>query len=431
MEPEPASAGRIADSLQNRLPANAPMSPSVSDLTQKTVTGQAPRTVVYFDHVATLSGGEIALYDLLNKLDRSRYTPVVVLAEDGQLRSLLDDIGVETHVIPLSAQVAKTRKDSLRGNALLRLSVLFTALAYTRRLARFLRERQADLVHTNTMKAAILGGIAARMARKPLLWHIRDRIETDYLPAPAVRICRWLARVLPDVVIANSRATLETIRLPASKITGIVYSGVTLEKMQPTSAHPTDTATEPRVGIVGRLTRWKGQHIFLQAAAIVHQKFPNVRFQIIGAPLFGEEDYEAEIRHLTASLGLHDSVEFTGFRRDIPDLLDQLTILVHASISGEPFGQVVVQGMAAGKPVVATNGGGIPEIVVPGVTGLLVPMGDAEAMAEAILNLLSDPQAARMMGQAGRKRIEEQFTIEISVRTVQELYDRLLAHTGH
>lgn len=108
-----------------------------------------------------------------------------------------------------------------------------------------------------------------------------------------------------------------------------------------------------------------------------------------------------------------------------------MDILVHASTTGEPFGQVVVEGMAAAKPVVATNGGGVPEIVPDKVTGLLVPMGDAPAMAAAIIEVLSNPTLAQAMGEAGYNRVREHFTIEITARRVETVYDSLQLRHGN
>jgi glycosyltransferase involved in cell wall biosynthesis len=176
------------------------------------------------------------------------------------------------------------------------------------------------------------------------------------------------------------------------------------------------------IGLVGRLSPWKGQHIFLEAAALVRAEFAEARFQIIGSAMFGEEGYEAQIRQQCETLGLSECVEFTGYRTDVGALIGRLDVLVHASTIGEPIGQVVVEGMAAGKPVVATNGGGIPEIVEEGVTGWLVPMGESVPMAGAIVRLLRDPEGAAKMGEAGRQRVLEHFTIELTAQRVQEVY---------
>jgi glycosyltransferase involved in cell wall biosynthesis len=304
---------------------------------------------------------------------------------------------------------------------LLRLGAVFHALTYIARLAAYLRNHPVDLVHTNTLKADLLGGIAARLAGVPVLWHVRDRIDADYLPARVVRVFRWLCRWLPTYLIANSRATLETLALTRTNA-AVVHDG--FPGLQAPST-PSDPAT-PLIGLVGRITAWKGQHIFLEAAATVHRKYPGARFQIIGSAMFGEEAYEARLRRMVCDLALGDCVEFTGFRADVQELIGRLTILVHASTTGEPFGQVVIEGMAAGKPVVATRGGGVPEIVVDGETGLMVPMGEAQPMAEAIERLLSDPTRAAAMGRAGRQRVTDHFTIQHTARKVEGIYDTIL-----
>lgn len=389
-----------------------------------------------------MGGGEIALLNLVRALDPYRYYPVVVLFAEGPLAERLREAGVETHVLALDPGVLQTRKDAIGLGTVLRGMVVFRALAQAVRLARFIRQHAVDLVHANSLKADIIGCLAGRLARVPVIWHVRDRIADDYLPPIVARAFRLLSRVGPTFVIANSEATLTTLRFADKHRTAAIYSGIQLRRQLETvdegrsqspqlmSAMPAMArGPTPLIGLVGRITRWKGQDVFLRAAAEVRRRFPQARFQIIGAPLFSEQDYEREVRELARSLGLEQAVEFTGFRSDVPELVSQLDVLVHASTTGEPFGQVVVEGMAAGKPVVATNGGGIPEIVVDGVTGLLVPMGDHRAMAAAVCHLLAEPALAAQMGQRGRERVLENFTIEHTVSRVQEVYDTLLGNS--
>ena len=129
---------------------------------------------------------------------------------------------------------------------------------------------------------------------------------------------------------------------------------------------------------------------------------------------------------MSSQLGLDNVLQFTGFCSNVKQAISELDVVVHASTKGEPFGQVIVEGMAAGKPVVATNGGGVPEIVEDGLTGILVPMGDVSAMAEAICRICADPLAARIMGAKGKKRVAEHFTIEQTARKVESVYAYLL-----
>ncbi|MEI9897862.1 MAG: glycosyltransferase family 4 protein [Chthoniobacter sp.] len=140
----------------------------------------------------------------------------------------------------------------------------------------------------------------------------------------------------------------------------------------------------------GGLVQPKGQDVFVRAAAKVAKRFPKVRFQIIGGALFQNGAFEEKVWKLATELGLR-KLEFRGFCHNVVPLIRALSILVHASPIPEPFGQVVIEAMAAGKPVVATNAGGIPEIVVDGECGYLVPVGDVDAMAEKICALLADP----------------------------------------
>jgi glycosyltransferase involved in cell wall biosynthesis len=396
-----------------------PTTPSGSDR-------HSPMRVLLFDHTAQLGGGEIALLDLIRFFDRSRVTPIVVLGSDGPLVDRLRGL-VDLHILEIAPDVLHTRKDTLGSGSVVRLKTAFQICAYVLRLADFIEAYNIELIHTNSLKADILGGIAAKLTRTAVIWHIRDRITEDYLPRSAVKVMRTLCRMIPDFIIGNSAATIETLQLMGTPPSMPVASGVNISAYEQAATSSASTAGEITIGLVGRICPWKGQHIFLQAAAEVHKRFPQTRFQIIGAALFNEQQYEREMRDLARTLELEHAVEFTGFRNDVPDLMRKLDILVHASTTGEPFGQVIVQAMAAGKPVVATNGGGVPEIVIHGITGFLVPMADATAMSSAICALLDSPETAAAMGSAGRMRVLEHFTIETSARKVEAAYAEVLS----
>ena len=387
--------------------------------------------VLFCDHTSTMSGGEIALLHLVRAMDRSRFEPVAALFTNGPLVDRLGESHVETHVIPLTPNVASVRKDSLGGSGILRSMLQPATYQHMLRIRRFMRDRRIDIVHTNSLKADLIGGLAARLAGKPLIWHIRDRIAADYLPESAARMLRVLCRIVPHRVITNSAATLATLRLPAQMIAQgpqnrarVVHDGMPVGKA---AALDAVEAEYPLIGLIGRITPWKGQHVFLEAAAQVHAEHPGARFLIVGSAMFGEDEYERRIRQQCTELGLDGIVQFTGFREDVAELLTSMTILVHASVVPEPFGQVVLEGMMAGKPVVATRAGGVCEVVADGETGLLVPMNDAQTMGRAIVKLLEHPDLAREMGRAGRRRAETSFSIERTARGVESVYDELLA----
>lgn len=403
----------------------------------RTPPAASPKTILYADHTAKLGGGEIALLNLVAALDHTKYQPLVVLAEDGPLAGKLRVAGVETEILPLDSALRETRKDTLGTGSLLKLGRIKTLLAYSWQLAKLAKARKADLIHTNSLKSDIYGGIAGRLVGIPVLWHVRDSINADYLPGAAASGFRFLSRLLPQVVVANSHSTLRQLWAKRTRSGAVVYSGVPTEVVHDgyveeevaagTPDGPPAWNRPPVVALIGRIAEWKGQHVFLRAAAAARQRYPDARYWIVGAPLFGEHEYERSLHEMTEQLGMTDRVEFLGFRDDVAKLMPRIDIVVHASTLGEPFGQVVIEGMAAGKPLVATDGGALPEIVIPGETGYLVAMGSAEEMALALERLLADPAQAQAMGQAGRRRVERLFTIRHTARKMESVYDALFA----
>lgn len=388
---------------------------------------QHPIRVLYLDHTAKLSGGELALVRLLGALDPARVKPVVVLAEDGPLRELLSRESVEVHVIPLSATLKNVRKDSLGVAGLLgQAKSLRDMLGYARRISHFARERGIDLIYTNSLKSDLYGSLAGRLARTPVIWHVHDRIERDYLPGATVSLIRLLARYLPAYVVANSAATLQTLRLGSARAACVVSPGLSAIDLE-RGRGPCAANEIPRIGIVGRVAPWKGQDLFLRAAARLLDSGIEARFLVIGAPMFGSEDFafDRQLRDFVSDNGIAEYVEFTGFAQ-VPPLLRTLDVLVHASRIPEPFGQVIVEGMAAELPVIATDGGGVREIIDSGRTGVLVPMGDAPALARALADLLTHPLRARQMAVAGRKHVLEHFTAARSARLSEALYEQVL-----
>jgi glycosyltransferase involved in cell wall biosynthesis len=396
----------------------------------------SPRRVLFLDHTAQMGGGEVALVRLASSLDRHRYCPIVLLFSDGPLVGQLRSAGVETHVIPLHRSIVHERKDALGLRTFLRFRDGCRLFRFARRIARFVRDNGIEVLHANSLKADIVAALAGKMANVPVIWHLRDRIASDYLPSHVATAFRLLGRVLPDYVIANSVATLETLgpgavgtAIPSGIEMGqrrqVVHDGLTRISTE-TFSNEVRERREMRIGLIGRISPWKGQHVFIRAAVQVLRAFPQARFVTVGTPMFGEGEYEKQLHELVHKLKVSGCVDFLGFSDDVPSVIDGLDVVVHASTLPEPFGQVVIEAMASAKPIVATRGGGVSEIVDDGVNGLLVPMGDDRAMSQAICRLLSDPDEAREMGRRGRLKVLRQFTIDKTVRQVQKVYDFLI-----
>jgi glycosyltransferase involved in cell wall biosynthesis len=372
--------------------------------------------VVYLDHVARLSGGEIALLRLLPHLQR--VNAHVILAETGPLVARLQQAGISVEVMPIAARTRELRKDSVHiGGAAP--AVVAQTLAYVLRLARRLRRLEPDLVHTNSLKSGVYGALAAHLAGVPVIWHVRDRIAEDYLPRPAVRLVRALIDRLASGVVANSTATLQTVRGAANEHARVIPDSV---ELSPYQRGPNGHA--PTFGMVGRIAPWKGQDLFLRAFAAA---FPDgaERAVLVGAPLFGEEDFERSLRALAAELELAERVELRGFREDVWRELAGFDVLVHASVIPEPFGQVVLEGMAAGLPVLAANEGGPAEVIADGETGRLFPSRDRDALAAALRALRDDPAGRERLGAGARRAVADYAPTRVA-ELLQELYDDVL-----
>ena len=235
----------------------------------------------------------------------------------------------------------------------------------------------------------------------PLVWHLRDRVADDYLSRSATRVLRRAIPRLARGILANSQATLETLGPVSSRPAWVVPDAV---EAPPVRAHARRGAhgEATAFGMLGRIAPWKGQDLFLRAFA---DAFPagSERAVIIGTPMFGEEDFEASLRKLALELGLAARVEFRGFREDIWRELASLDVLVHASLIPEPFGQVVLEGMAAGLPVLAPDEGGPAEVIEDGRTGVLFASRDERALAAAMRALDADAERRGRLGAAARE----------------------------
>jgi len=392
---------------------------------ERITSGRRPR-VVYLDHVARLSGAEIALSRLLDAV-RDDVEAHVILAEDGPLVARLSAAGAAVEVLPMADRVREARKGEMTGSRPPWGAVVDLA-RYIWVLRARLRQLEPDLVHTNSLKAAIYGGLAARLAGRRLVWHIRDRIASDYLPRAAVLGVRGLSRLLPHRILANSVTTLAT--LPPSARTSVLYNALTpADALAPARSGTVRSEGVPgealTVAMVGRIAPWKGHDILLRAFATAFAGGPQ-RLHVIGDAMFGEESYADGLRSLAATLEIEKQVVWRGFRSDVAAELALVDVLVHCSTTPEPFGSVVVEGMLAGLPVVAAADGGPVEIIDTGRDGLLVPPGDVAALAQALNTLDRDPELRQRLGRAAVD-VAARFSPERARASLLEAYTKVLA----
>jgi glycosyltransferase involved in cell wall biosynthesis len=273
----------------------------------------------------------------------------------------------------------------------------------------------------------LVAGLAGMVARRPVVWSLHDMLTAEHFSALNRRVAVTGANGLVDRVLVNSRATQSAFQQSGGQVdqTTVVYNGIDaapFEAVAPADLEALheelDCSGAPLLGVFGRLAPWKGQHVVLEALP----DLPDAHALLVGDTLFrGDEPYEETLRRTARRLNVADRVHFLGFRDDIPRLMTFVDLVLHTSVAPEPFGRVIVEGMLAGTPVIATRAGGPVEIVQEPETGVLVPPGDPQALATAVEDLLSAPERARSMGRAAQAYARRRFSLDQMRRNVERV----------
>ena len=297
-----------------------------------------------------------------------------------------------------------------------------------------MRKENIHIVHSQGGRAEFFARMAAKLAKIPKVVSTVAMPVEGYDVSPIrkaayVAFDRFTERFVDKFIVVSEalrRTLIERHKIPPEKVIRI-YNGIELDKYDPELYSREKVRKElrigldePLVGAIGRLVWQKGFPFFIRAASYVLRTIPNAKFLLVGdGPL------RSELERMVSDLGMTEDFIFTGFREDIPEVLAALDVLVLSSLK-EGLPMILLEGMAMAKPVVATQIEGISEVVEHGKTGILVPPEDPQALAEGIIALLRDEDKARRMGQAGRKRVEEKFSVDEMVRRTQGVYESMV-----
>lgn len=380
--------------------------------------------ILYLDHASKIGGAQVSLLAILRNIDGDKYNAAVVCPQKGTFVDAIQKINIPAERLDF---------DRIRRTAnpiKLFLGFVFFGV-YVFRIYRIIRERQIELLHANTLKTAIMAGIVAKFTGVPLIWHVRD-----FLPLGMFRpILVKVAHLLADSVIVNSAATGEMFQKQGARKSVVVHNAIDSSRLSVKSGGNDlgrELGINPNVqviGTIGRIHPEKGLEYLIEALTIVRKEIPQIRLLVVGEAHNGDTAYARQIIDLVKRHELTDQVAFLGFRRDITEVLSTIDLLVVPALR-EPFGLVILEAMAWGKPVVATRAGGIPEIVVDGKTGILVSPRDPGALAASISRLLRDKELALRMGQAGRAHFENSFAMEKMMGKIQDVYENVLPGQG-
>lgn len=372
--------------------------------------------ILYVIDNLEFGGGERVFLQLAEAL-KDRYVILFACQPGGLVDERLRQLGVRLRPVDFHRKVS------------------FSRIA---RLFLIIREEGIHLVHSMGARADFSARLAARLARVPVIVSTIAMFVEGYdvhpfkraLYGAAIRLSERLCDGFIAVSDAVRKVLVKGHRIPEEKVVTVYNSGVELNAFRPDGQDGLELRRElgldpeaPVIGTVGRLVYQKAHNVFLEAASRVVQTIPDAQFLIVG-----EGPLRPHLEQTAKELGLQ-RCHFTGFRADIPRLLQLMDIFALSSIL-EGFPVALLEALAAARPTVATNIDGVTEVIRHGTTGLLVPPGDPAALAEAIILLLKDQGLARQLGEAGRKLVEEQFAMSRIVEKVDRFYTTLLRKKG-
>ncbi len=361
-------------------------------------------------HLAKLGGGGKSLLSLLSDLPNHGVRAHVVVPAEGQFTDALIEMDIPHTIFP---PLPLEWRHPLR------------ALQTTNQWRSIIRQVAPDLIHANGFDLSRSFALAAGSMNTPYITHVRFPVE----PMGA----RWVLRGLPKpaAFIFNSHAMQESLWpfihpiTPASRAY-VLHNAVDLERFTPS---PAPAGPPYRIGIVANFATFKRHEDFLRMAKVMLEERKDLEFQIIGDDTEGT-GRRAALEQLAAQLEITPYVHFLGHRSDIPELMGALHLLAVPS-QFEPFGRVVIEAMACGRPVVASRDGGIPEIIDHGRTGFLAEVGDYTDFARQALNLLNTPELWDSISKAAVEEVHTRFSVAAHTRHTLEIYHDLLAMHGN
>lgn len=397
--------------------------------------------LLFFNHVGFIGGAERILLSALASV-RSRRPEAeitLIVGSAGALIEAATDLGIRVIYLPMPSSMSQLGDSHLKGG--LKLFKMLRTLAqiarstsamfrYLQKLRRTIQMIQPDLIHSNGVKAHALLGLIGQI-NCPVIWHVQDFYSTRPIMA---KVLRWFSRSTTGAIALSQAVKRDARTVIASAPIEVIYPAIDSDYFQSEGVR----SRVLRIGLVATFARWKGHDIFLQAAAQVMSEIRDVpiQFQIVGAPIYKTQGSQFSLEELQSSVakqGLEQVVEFVGFQSDTTSIYENLDIVVHASTQPEPFGLVIAEAMSFGKAVIVSNAGGAAELVTDQYDAIAVSPGDVDALAQALMQLIRDPQKRQQLGQNARRTAIERFNSDRMGEQLLNVYehwtgvDRVLA----
>lgn len=366
--------------------------------------------IVFLHSSSELYGSDRSLLNLVKNLDKDKFNITVILPEDGPL---VDKINSFDNVEVIINELAVLRRKNLSLSGMSKYFIeLIRSIKFINNL---IKEKSIDIVYTNT-SVIFVGGISAKICKVKSVWHIREIIKSKYERF----IVSKIVNIFSDYIIANSKATAEAISKNKDKVK-VVYNAIDIEKnsgledidevYKEVAATIVKSNNKIKIGMAGRINRWKGQKLFVDMAKLVSEENDNVEFLIAGDVYKGEDYILDDLKGYILESGVKDKIGLLGQVDNMSNFYKKLDIFVLPSIQPEPFGLVVIEAMNNKLPVVATNHGGPVEIIDNNIDGFLVDYKDAREMAQVVNKLIKDKELRNYIATNAEKKVKEKFNV--------------------
>lgn len=370
------------------------------------------KKILYVHANADLIGGTETLIE--NSLScHDAFEPHIIFINDGLLPQRIKKAGFKNIAI-------------MNGK---RFRYLHRTVPCIIRIMRYIKENKIDIVIGNGLSSWIYAGPAAKLAKVKSVFYWHDIMKTE--KGVFSRIISYIGRhIAPDLLLANSLATKKSLeKFYTGARIDVVYYGIDLAMFSPGASRiraEFNIKTDPIILLASRIQEWKGHEYLIKAIPIILKKHETVCFFIVGDPTFDQDKiYLEKIKKVTHDLGVEKHVFFVGYRDDVAQFFKAADIIVNASIAPEPFGLTIVEGMASGKAVIATDQGGPVEIIKDGFDGLLIPCRNENVLAQAIIRLLDDQSIREAMGRHARETATERFSLPAYIARLEDAINRV------
>ena len=374
--------------------------------------------ILYINDNSALFGAERCLINIIENLDRTKFAPFVLLPNEGLLEKKLKEMRIEPAILNFRFKATKTNP------------IIFINLITG--FIRLVKEKKIDLIHINLYHHSANFWLAFSLLKLPIIIHVRGKEWIDFFQK--LVMFRYAKKILFISEYAKEeffkkRRSDFLFKINKNRL-DVIYDGIDVNRFTPKddSRYLREEFKvkndETLIGLIGAINSNKGQDILIEAAKDVLKKYPKVKFLIVGDPYLNEPErlaYKSEIINRIATYGLKDNVLVSGFRDDIPEVMNAIDILVQPS-KYEGLGISMIEAMACKKPVIGTNVGGIPEVICDNKAGILLKERTPRELAEAIIFLLAHPEDAMKKGTNGRQIAVDKFNIERNIKRIEEIY---------